>query len=240
LKEQLSALLSLQKLDNEIAEENARCNRLPERIQEKERQITNLEKKYQDEKDALKELQLRIKRREIDAKAVNDKIDKHRNELYGGKISDIKELKQLQKVIESLQGDCDKVEEDLLLLMEQEDAFRFKITKMEKELAESKAQLTEIKYQMEAEEDRIQQYIEKKRQEREKIAGKISDRVLMNRYLILWPEKNGEAIVEIEGSACSGCNLSLPSDILYHLQRGERLIICPNCNRILVWKEHVK
>ncbi|HOR43040.1 MAG TPA: hypothetical protein PK111_07755, partial [Atribacterota bacterium] len=76
MKEQLSALLSLQKLDNEIAEENDRCNRLPERIQEKERQITNLEKKYQDEKDALKELQLRIKRREIDAKAVNDKIDK--------------------------------------------------------------------------------------------------------------------------------------------------------------------
>ena len=237
LKEQLSILLLLQKLDNEIAQEKIRLSLLPERIQEKERQITLLEKKEQLEKDALKELQLRFKRRELDAKAVNDKIEKHKSELYGGKISDIKELKQLQKVIESLQADCDKVEEDLLLLMEEEDSFKLKVSALEKELVGLKSQLAKIEQQVELEENKIIEFIEKKEAEREGIADKINDKVLMDRYLVLWNDKRGEAIVEIDGPICSGCNLSLPSDIIYHLEKGDCLIICPNCNRILVWKE---
>ena len=240
LKEQLNILLLLQKLDNEIAEEKVILNRLPEQIEEKERQIVDLEKKEQLEKDALKELQLKIKRREIDAKAINDKIEKHKSELYSGKTSDIKELKQLQKVIESLQVDCDRVEEGLLLLMEEEDSFKLKVSDMGEELTKLKGQLAEIQKQVELEENEIKKLIQEKEAEREGIADKINDKVLMYRYLVLWNDKRGEAIVEIEGPICSGCNLSLPSDIIYHLEKGDRLITCPNCNRILLWKEIAK
>ena len=240
LKEQLSTLLLVQKLDNEIAREKIRLNLLPEQIQEKERQIADLEKKGQLEKGSLKELQLKIKRREIDAKTVNDKIEKHKSELYSGKSSDIKELKQLQKAIESLQVDRDKVEEGLLLLMEEEDSFKLRVSNLDEELKELKGQLAEIQKQVESEERKIKEFIEKKKAERERIADKINDEVLVGRYLVLWNDKGGEAIVEIEGPICSGCNLSLPSDIIYHLEKGDRLITCPNCNRILFWKEIAK
>lgn len=237
MREQLYSLMLLQKIDNEIAKENTRCISLPVRIREKERQIANLEKKRQQEKNVLKEVQIRLKRKEIDSKALNDKIEKNKNELYGGKISDIKELKQLQKVIESLQVDLDKVEEDLLIIMDEEDSIKLRISKIERELSELKEQLKEIQRQVEQEENTIQQYIRKKERERKEIADQINDNSLMDRYLMLWNEKRGEAIVEIEGPICAGCNLSLPSDIIYHLQKDDCLIICPNCNRILIWKE---
>lgn len=237
MKDKLYALLQLQKIDNEIARENAKRKRLPERIQEKERLIANFEKKYQQERNSLRELQLKIKRKEIDAKAINDKIEKNKNELYGGKISDIKELKQLQKVIESLQEERDKVEEDLLLLMDEEDSLRFKISSIEKDLSELKEQLKDTQQKIKLEDTTIEENIQKKEVERKEIIKKINDSSLIEKYLILWKEKRGEAIVEIESAICSGCNLSLPSDIIYHLQNDDYLIVCPNCNRILIWKE---
>ena len=142
-------------------------SRLPEQIEEKERQIADLEKKDQLEKDVLKELQLKIKRREIDAKAINDKIEKHKSELYSGKTSDIKELKQLQKVIELLQVDCDEVEEDLLLLMEEEDSFKLKVSAIEEELTKLQGQLAEIQKQVALEENKVKKFIREKEAERE-------------------------------------------------------------------------
>ncbi len=237
MKEKLYSLLLLQKIDNEIAWENAKRDRLPERIQEKEREIANLEKKYLQERNRIKELQIRIKRREIDAKSINDKIEKSKNELYGGKISDIKELKHLQKVIESLQEERDQVEEDLLILMDEEDNLKLEIRNIEKELLEIKEQLTEIQQKTIQEDRAIQEYIKKKEIERQEVVDRINDRSLIEKYLLLWNEKKGEAIVEIENAICSGCNLSLPSDVIYHLQNDDYLIMCPNCNRILIWKE---
>ena len=237
MKEQLYLLLRLQKIDIEISKEDNRKKKLPDQIRKKEEVIANLEKKYQKEKNELKELQLRVRRKEIDAKTINDKIEKHQNELYGGKISDIKELKQLQKVIESLKKERDEIEEDLLILMDEEDIWKLRVSKIEAELSESKEQLKQVQTQVEQQQIEIQKYIQKKQIEREELTNKITDRALMERYLLLWNEKNGKAVVEIEESICSGCNLSLPSDVIYHLQRDDCLIICPNCNRILVWKE---
>lgn len=236
MKEQLYALLLLQKIDNEIAEEEARRKKLPENIKVKEDQIERLEKNYLQEKNSLKELQLKIKKKEMDAKAINDKIEKNKNELYGGKISDIKELKQIQKVIENFKNDQDRIEEDLLILMDKEDELKVKIIEVEKDISNLKTLLVEIGKNVEDEDQAIQQFIKDKEIEKTEIIIQINNQDLVDRYYQLWEDKNGEAIVEIDSSTCSGCNLSLPSDIIYHLQKDDSLIICPNCNRILVWK----
>ncbi len=237
MKEELYILLMLQEIDGEIVREEKKQKRLPERIRVMEDEIKKIEITYRKEKESLKELQSKMKRREIDAKAINAKIEKHQDELYGGKINEIKELKQLQKVIELLKKDQDKIEEDLLLLMDEEDTMRLELGNVEKELFQAKEKLQERQQEVNQQEKEIKERIEKKNKERVEIVNKISDCVLMNRYNMLWREKDGEVIVQVDGPTCSGCNLSLPSDIIYHLQRDSLLITCPNCNRILIWKE---
>jgi len=237
LREQLYTLLLLQDIDREIVREEKRQKKLPARIQEIDNAKAEIEKITLDKKESLKELRSKIKRKEIDVKEVNTKIEKHQNELYGGKTSDIKELKQLQKVIELLKKDRDKIEEDLLVLMDEEDDFKIDLSEAEKELVKLDEQLQRRKKEVNQQEKEIKIIIEEKQKKRTEIVDKINDRELIDRYNMLWGEKDGEVIVEIEGTICSGCNLSLPSDIIYHLQRDDMLITCPNCNRILVWKE---
>jgi uncharacterized protein len=237
LREQLYALLILQEMDSEILNEEKKQKRLPVRIREIEILIENIEKKYQQRKESLKELQLRIKRREIDDRAIDEKVKKHQDELYGGKISDIKELKQLQKVIESLKDERDKVEEGLLILMDEEDTLKIDLSEIEQELSRAKDRLEKTRKEVNQLAKVINENIEKKNMKRVEIVNKITDYELLERYRMLRSEKEGKVVVEIDGPTCSGCNLSLPSDIIYHLQRDDLLITCPNCNRILVWKK---
>jgi hypothetical protein len=237
LREQLYTLLTLQDVDKEIVREKKLLKKLPAKITEIENEVFKKEEKYKKLKESLKELQLKAKRKEIDVKAVNTKIDKHQDELYGGKTSDIKELKQLQKVIELLKKDRDKVEEELLVLMDEEDNIKERLSKAQEELNIAKEQLQERKIEISQQEKAVNARIEKKGRQREEIATKITDNELMKRYQILWEGKEGEVVVEIDSATCSGCNLSLPSDVIYHLQRDDVLITCPNCNRILIWKK---
>ena len=237
MREQLYTLLLLQEIDRDVVREKKRQEKLPARIQEVNNAKAKIEKITRDKKESLKELRLKIKRKEIDVKEINTKIEKHQNELYGGKISDIKELKQLQKVIELLKKDRDKIEEGLLVLMDEEDDFKIDLSEAEKELAKLDEQLQRRQKEVNQQDKEIKKIIEEKQKNRTEIVHKINDRELINRYNMLWREKEGEVVVEIDGSTCSGCNLSLPSDIIYHLQRDDMLITCPNCNRILIWKD---
>jgi len=67
--------------------------------------------------------------------------------------------------------------------------------------------------------------------------SKITDNRLLKEYELLRKEKGGKAIMEVNDSICPGCYLDLPSDVIYHLKRDQSMVICPNCSRILIWKE---
>ncbi len=237
MREQLYTLLFLQEIDKDIVREEKRQKKLPARIHEIESIKANIEQKVDAEKEKLKELQSKIKRKEMDARSITTKVEKHQDELYGGKTNDIKELKQLQKAIELLIEDRDGIEEDLLVLMDKEDEIKANLKKADEELSKVNYQLQQKKEEVSQLEKEIEKRIEEKKEKRKEIAGRITDSDLLKRYNMLWDEKEGEVVVEIDGPTCSGCNLSLPSDIIYHLQRDDMLITCPNCNRILVWKE---
>ena len=237
MKEQIYTLLLLQEIDRDIVREENKQKKLPAKIHEIENIKASIEQKLNVEKENLKELQSKIKRKEMDAKALSTKIEKHQNELYGGKTSDIKELKQLQKAIELLKEDRDDIEEELLVLMDEEDYIKLNLNKANEELTKANYQLQQKKEEVDRLEIEIIKNIEDKRHQRTGMADRISDNDLLKRYHMLWDEKEGEVVVEIDGQTCNGCNLSLPSDIIYHLQKDDMLITCPNCNRILVWKD---
>jgi len=238
LREQIYKLLKLQEIDREILNEEKKQKRLPAQINKAKEVITNIEKSYQEKKEVLKEIQIKARRKEIDASTIESKIKKHQDELYGGKISDIKELKQLQRVIESLNKDRDNVEEELLVIMDKEDEVKNEITEIEKELSKAKELLKQKSSKVSRQQELIQAKIQEKKKKRAEITDRIKDNKLMKQYELLWKDKDGQVVVEIDGITCSGCNLSLPSDIIYHLQKKDDLLItCPNCNRILIWKE---
>lgn len=234
--EQFDILLELQKIDNDINEEGKKKRELPSRIERINKEIQELKNDLKNKHGNYKELQLKLKRKELDLSEKSNKIKKHQEDLYGGKISDIKELKQLQRVIANYEEEKDNIENELLNLMEEIEELNKLVNKLEEDLKEKEKYLQKRQQEMELVASRIEESMNSLNIKRKERLIKLTDNRLLKEYELLKKEKGGKAIVKVNSSICSGCSLDLPSDIIYQLKKGQILITCPNCNRILVWK----
>lgn len=60
---------------------------------------------------------------------------------------------------------------------------------------------------------------------------------ILKRYEQLREGRKGVAVVEARDGGCLGCNMQLPPQLYNNLYRGEELITCPHCQRMLVLKQ---
>jgi uncharacterized protein len=60
---------------------------------------------------------------------------------------------------------------------------------------------------------------------------------MLKRYEKLREARRGIAVVEARDGGCLGCNMQIPPQMYNNLYRGEELITCPHCQRILILKQ---
>lgn len=60
---------------------------------------------------------------------------------------------------------------------------------------------------------------------------------LVRRYYQLREQRRGQALAEVRDGSCLGCNMNLPPQLYNTLFRGDELIFCPHCQRILILKQ---
>ncbi|MGB6370224.1 MAG: C4-type zinc ribbon domain-containing protein [Atribacterota bacterium] len=237
IKEQYDMLLELQKIDIDINEEEKKKRNLPLMIEGIAKEIQGLKDSLKNKNENYKNLQIKLKRIELDLTEKSNKIEKHQEDLYGGKISDIKELKQIQKVIANYKEKKDSIEEDVLDLMEEMEDLDKSIGHFDEDLKAKEKEFKKRKEEMDLSRLVIEKNMNSLNIKRGEILSKITDDHLLKEYELLRKEKGGKAIVEVDGTICPGCYLDLPSDVIYQLQKNRKIIICPNCSRILIWKD---
>lgn len=235
--EQCDILLELQKIDIDIDEEERKKRSLPSKIEGISKEIRGLKGSLKNKNEGYKSLQLKLKRKELDLTEKSNKIKKHQEDLYGGKITDIKELKQIQKVIAHYKEEKDSIEEKVLDLMEEMEDLGKSIGHFDEDLKRKEKEFEKRKEEMNLARLVIEKNINSSNIKRKKILSKLTDGRLLKEYERLRKEKGGKAIIKVDGSVCPGCYLDLPSDTIYQLKKNRKMIICPNCSRILIWKD---
>ncbi len=91
----------------------------------------------------------------------------------------------------------------------------------EREIADLKAELARVDSQVAVE-----------AAERNRLVEGV-DRDLLRRYDQIRSRRQGLAVVEARGGACSGCRMAIPPQIYIEVQRNGEIVACPNCQRIL-------
>ena len=66
------------------------------------------------------------------------------------------------------------------------------------------------------------------------LAGAV-DETARNRYERIFKSKGENVVVSIEHSACGGCHMKLPAQIVTHCRAVAEIVICPSCGRILYY-----
>jgi predicted nucleic acid-binding Zn-ribbon protein len=58
---------------------------------------------------------------------------------------------------------------------------------------------------------------------------------LLKRYEFINQRRNGGAIAEVRQGVCTGCHMNILPQQFIDLQKGEEILQCPHCQRILYW-----
>ncbi len=75
-------------------------------------------------------------------------------------------------------------------------------------------------------------------EERRRQAGAEVPRPVLERYEFIRHRLAHPVIVPVKNGVCDGCHISIPPQIFIELQGGDKILNCPNCQRLIYWCEH--
>ena len=167
---------------------------------------------------------------ELDRAQRQQRINERR--LYGGTITDARELQDLQAEAESLKRRVSTLEDRVLeamMVREEADAAAQAATARLQTLQDARS---EAHHELEAELEALQAEAASLREEREAIRAGIPDSVL-DSYDYLWERTNGLPVAQLKRGVCSVCGLEVLKPIQQKVQRGQEAY-CDSCRRLIV------
>ena len=232
--QKLKAILAIQELDMKMI-------RLMRVKKEREKELTHIDSLRQELKEQLGE-----KEKEIDQLEKNILLNETK----------IQESKEKIKKLEDKQSSVKKVEEFNALTQEMTAAEREKITTTQatSDLIDKKNMeeeiLGKIKQSLETTEESsitlerdIKANITKINEEgrallkERQLLLKNAAPDILRIYEKLLRNKKDRVVVPMENRTCSGCHIALTAQHENLVRKGERLVFCEHCSRILYWQE---
>jgi predicted nucleic acid-binding Zn-ribbon protein len=234
LKDQIGELIVLQDCDNKIREIMNQKNEGPLKVKKLAEELNATERKFQEKQDRLD--LLRKDSREIDQEiqVLEEKIEKSNIKL--SLIKSNKEYKAALKEIDDLKRAKFQTEDKAIQVMEE-------IEELEKICSENREMETELRKNFENDKDEIERELEALDEELKILDAKRDtfthaiDQDLLREYLYLKDHKDGQAISPVVGGVCQICHMNIPPQKFNELIRGDSLLTCNNCNRIIYWAE---
>jgi predicted nucleic acid-binding Zn-ribbon protein len=235
MEEQLSLLIQLQEIDVKIRAHTEQQNRLPEALAALERKRAASKQDLEKVKEALLAAQKNKRDRDQDLEAAVQKVEKLKTR--SSEIKNNKEYQAILKEIESAELESKTIEDDILKLMEKIDGAASQITAAEQRAQDEDAALLVEQKQHEAASAKLGEELKTMTQARQEATSRISPPVLTQYQKLV--TSRGVAMAEARGESCSGCYMSIPPQVFVNVKKNEAIITCPNCNRILYYKETI-
>lgn len=232
--EQLQLLVRLQVVDKVLfdlqAERDAIPGRLAELGLEEERLDANLAKAQTE----LDEVSKRRKEMETENENIRTRLRRAENRLMGSKSQ--KEYRAANAEIDEGK-DALKSNDDVLVdLMERQEALETQKNRAEGELEEFQATAKEERTKLESRAKATDKEIKRLTKDRTGLCDGIESR-LMDQYNFIRPRRQGLALAGVSQGTCLICRMQLPPQQFNELQRGDKLMSCPSCSRIIYWAD---
>jgi predicted nucleic acid-binding Zn-ribbon protein len=238
VKAELAQLIALQNADNNIRTLQAEIESIPQRRAEIEKEFDQRAfeiRAMEERRDAALHERARLEKEIFEQKQRAERGDRN---LMAAKKPDeytaaIREADAARKQISAL-------ETQVLEQMEVSEG-------AEKELAERAPEVEKLRREMEAsfkafdEQARVQQQqLEAGRAEHERLLRELpkTTSALYNR--ISARIRDGIALAEARNGACMACFMALRPQVMADVRRGQEIITCDNCNRILYFVSEKK
>lgn len=227
LIEQLVSLqamdLVIDKIDKEIKQEQDELDGRITTVAEREKRIT-------DQEGQIEELE---KERRTLEDEMTDKIG-HVKERQSKmmQVQTSREQTALLKEIEDAKKNVKENEEKIVTIMEQVEKLTGETTEEKTVLKTEKALVDEEKEKVKKAIDGLNKGKKTKKNKRDKQAQAVNG-TMIKKYELLRERRNGLAIVDVQDGVCQGCFMNLPPQKYNMLLRGDQILECPSCQRLM-------
>ena len=236
MEEKLSLLIQLQEIDGTIRSRREEKKKLPELLAALERTSEEHKAELGRVREVLETAQKDKRDRDRDLEEGTGKVEKLKARTPDIKTN--KEYTALLKEIETAEQENKAIEDDILKLMEKIDAAAGEIRTAESRSSQETAAIEAERKQIEESMARLDGALAADEQVRADIAARV-DTALLSQYQQRYTSLNGKVVVEARGESCSGCFMSIPPQIFVNVKKNTEIITCPNCHRILYFKEAI-
>lgn len=236
-KDALKRLLDLQRVDTAIDRLRQRKADLPEQrtLDELNAELDAVKAEHAAKKTELDAVALDQGRLEGEVTMIEDKIKHESERLYGGDISNPKELANIQAELDGLRRRKAHLEDQDLEVMERREGVEAELSTLTEKLDGLTARTTEAEGARDSAAVEIENDLSKNESERAAIVPEIPDE-LRELYDDLRTKKNGVGVAALVGGVCRGCGVSLSPVALDVIKRApdDEIVRCENCRRLLV------
>jgi len=184
-------------------------------------------------KNAITKYQLQTNKIESKIKEFEENKSEIQKKIYGGLVSNIKELQALKNEDEKIERDTKELNEYANKFLTNLSLMEEKVLEIEKEVEILKENWSQKSPELENRLDGLKTSIEKNKSDRKKLFESIPDD-LSTIYERLLQAKDNIAVSKVESGSCSVCRVKFPLSTEKQLVLGNDIVFCDNCGRILV------
>ena len=163
-------------------------------------------------------------------KTKGDKIEKN---LYGGSISNPRELEDMQKELDMIRAQQQKCEDSLFKTLQSVEKTKYVVDKLETSIAKIKLSKLEEEKILTQKKKTLEDSSLQLREYRSKLSTSMNSQHL-SLYDAINKSPISDPVVKIDRGMCQGCRISLPTGLVQSTKTSKTPIQCPSCSRILV------
>ncbi|QEM66992.1 hypothetical protein FO488_01675 [Geobacter sp. FeAm09] len=233
MKKRLEMLEQLQEIDYLIDNLKTTQNGLTE-------EMGGIEQALIDARQELSGLESRVaqleqEKTELESSQTVEQENIRRSETNMKEIKTNKEYQAVGREIAAARKQAAEIDEQTLQKVGQIEELNADIAARKETLAELERNTSQRRDEKQAEIDKLQQDIDADSARREAITKELPAN-LIKRYNALRQQRRGQAVAGARDGYCLGCNMNLPPQLYNSLFKGDELISCPHCQRVLILK----
>ena len=194
-------------------------------LREARQSVQEAQKRVQTWQGKQRDLELKIE-------SLVSKMSRSEKRLYGGKVSNPKELSDLQAEIASLKRRRQKLEDTLLEAMIQREEAETVRDEAESRLEKVESSRSTKMADLKAERETLRERLAEIEERRASVVSRLGAQALAT-YERVREQKGGQAVAQIRHDTCSACGVTVPPSAEWKLRQGD-MIHCDTCGRILV------
>ncbi len=195
--------------------------------------LEELEDDYSKKENQFKADRKKLKQMELEEQAIADQSKELKENMYGGKVTNVKELEQMHRRLDHLADNKKLLEENIIDLMESVETLEEELANVADKIKQAQDELNEKERELEKKKLQYNQELGQLQAQREELVKKIEKKYL-DKYLILVQKHHGKALARVNDDICSGCRVFISSALKGHLYNPSAMVYCENCGRLLV------